>query len=359
MEKINTKLINKILTLIFLSILGLFLYYTKLIDLFFNLLSALIPFFIGFFICWLLMPVSEFLNKKLKINKKIANIISIFLSIFILLGIVFVIIPLVILQIIHLADGFPQIWENFLNNLSYFRAFNIDLSYIYDKIYTIDFSNIFSYIQSSFTFIGEAINYLYKGAMGLLGFIIQIILGYIISFYFMGSMKGFVKGLLSLTNQDNPERRKLFLDISKVLFSYVRGVIIISSFVAIIMTIGCMVIGIESPLLFGIISGLTNVIPYLGPVLGGVPLFIVALSMGVKQAFLSVILIIIVQMVESNLLQPKVMSKSTNLHPVTIIVGLLVLGKLFGIIGVLVATPILSMLNVWLKQSKYKDKIKI
>ncbi len=359
-NNINVKLINYILFLTFLSILGLFLYYTNLTNFIGDLTVALIPFFIGFFICWLMMPVSEFISKKFKIKSSIANFISIIISIIFLLGFFFVIVPLMILQIITLSKDLPTIATGFIKNLPQLFSFlNIDISHFVTNILNVSSVELINYLKESLSFITDAIQFIFNGAISFVSIIIKIILGYIIAFYFMGSMKSFVKSILNLTGPNNIKRKKLVLDMSKVLFSYIRGVIIISSFVAIIMTIGVSILGISSPLLFGIISGITNIIPYLGPVLGGIPLFIVALSMGINKAILSIVLILIVQVIESNLLQPKVMSKSVNLHPVTIIVGLLVLGKLFGIIGMIVATPVLSMVSVWLKQSKYKDKISI
>ncbi len=359
-NKINVKLINYILFVAFLSLMVMFFYFTHLIDLILNLIVALTPFFIGFFISWLMMPVSEFLSNKFKIKKSIANLISIFISIVVLLGFFFLIVPLIILQIITLSKDLPEIAAGFLKNVpQLFDFLNIDISHFVTNILDVSTAELFNYLKDSLSFITDALQFVFNGAISFVSIIIQIVLGYIISFYFMGSMKGFVKSILNLTGQNNDKRKKLILDMSKVLFSYIRGVIIISTFVAVIMTIGVSILGISSPLLFGIISGVTNIIPYLGPVLGGVPLFIVALSMGLNKALLSIILILIVQVIESNILQPKVMSKSVNLHPVTIIVGLLVLGKLFGIIGMVLATPILSMFSVWLKQSKYKDKISI
>ncbi len=359
-KKINIKLINNILLILFLSVLGLFLYYTHIIDLLLNLFIALTPFFIGFFICWLMMPVSEFMSKKFKIKSNIANFISILISIVVIVLFFFLIVPLIILQIITLSKDLPEIATGFLKNLpQLFNFLNLDISHFINNILNISTMELINYLKESLSIITDAVQFLINGAVSFISIIIQIILGYIIAFYFMGSMKSFVKSILNITGQDNPQRRKLVLDMSKVLFSYIRGVIIISSFVAIIMTIGVSILGIGSPLLFGIISGVTNIIPYLGPVLGGIPLFIVALSMGINKAILSIVLILIVQVIESNILQPKVMSKSVNLHPVTVIVGLLVLGKLFGIVGMVLATPVLSMFSVWLRQSKYKDKISI
>ncbi len=358
-EKLNIKVINWILVLVFVIILFLFLQYTKILDALISAFFSLIPFFIGFFISWLLLPLSNILQKRFNLKEKTANSLSIIISIIILIGFFLIVIPQLIIQMYSFVEKFPAIWDSFVENVSIFFNY-IDFSQIDLSQIEINRGQIIKYIGSSVSTITNFLGIILSGAYSVVVFILQIVFGYIIAFYFMGSIKQFVKSILSLiVRGDIEKKRKLLLDMSKTLFSYIRGVIIISCVVAFIMTIGVGIIGINEPLLFGMISGVTNVIPYLGPVIGGVPLFIVALAMGYKQALLVVGLIALVQFVESNFLQPKIMSKSTDLHPVTIMVGLLVFGSLFGIIGMVISTPVLAVLNVWLKQSKFKDKIRI
>ena len=100
--------------------------------------------------------------------------------------------------------------------------------------------------------------------------------------------------------------------------------------------------GLKAPLLFGLFCGITNVIPYAGPYIGGAPAVIVALSQSPKIGIVVLISIIVIQTLEGNLIQPLIMSKSARLHPVTVIIGLLVFGHFFGIIGMAISTPVIG-----------------
>ena len=92
-----------------------------------------------------------------------------------------------------------------------------------------------------------------------------------------------------------------------------------------------------------------NIIPYAGPYIGGAPAVIVGFSQGTGIGFAVLIAIIIIQTVEGNLLQTLIISKTTKLNPVTIIIGLLIFGHFFGIIGMLLSTPIIGVCKVMLK----------
>ena len=91
---------------------------------------------------------------------------------------------------------------------------------------------------------------------------------------------------------------------------------------------------------------ITDLIPYIGPWLGTAIVTIVGLTQSPLVGLGVLIIAVIVQMVESYVLQPVVMSKATNLHPVTIICGLLIFGHFFGIVGMILATPIMSIMKV-------------
>ena len=124
------------------------------------------------------------------------------------------------------------------------------------------------------------------------------------------------------------------------------GNVNISFIIFVVTSLGLAIIGLKAPLLFGLVCGITNIIPYLGPYLGGVPTVIVAFSQGTTVGIITAIFITIVQFLEANFLQPYVMHKTTKINAVLILVGLLVFGSLFGIIGMLIATPIISVLKV-------------
>ena len=92
-----------------------------------------------------------------------------------------------------------------------------------------------------------------------------------------------------------------------------------------------------------------NVIPYAGPYIGGAPAVIVGLSQGTGIGIAVLIAIVIIQSIEGNILQTLIMSKTTKLNPVTIIIGLLIFGHFFGIVGMLLSTPIIGVLKVIVK----------
>ncbi len=100
--------------------------------------------------------------------------------------------------------------------------------------------------------------------------------------------------------------------------------------------------GMKAPLVFGLFCAVMNIIPYLGPYIGGVPSVIVAFTISPKVGLGVLISVLICQGIESYFITPTVMSKTMKLHPVTIIIGLLLFGHFFGILGMLFATPVIS-----------------
>ena len=134
----------------------------------------------------------------------------------------------------------------------------------------------------------------------------------------------------------------------------VNGTLLVACMVFICDTIGFSIVGLESAFLFGLFCGITDLIPYIGPWIGTAVATIVALTQNPLIGLGVFIIAVIIQLVESYVLQPVVMSQATNLHPVTIICGLLLFGHFFGIIGMILATPIMSVINVIWKFIKEK-----
>jgi len=142
-------------------------------------------------------------------------------------------------------------------------------------------------------------------------------------------------------------------EIDGSLRKFVQGTMILATLVFGVCSIGFWICGLKSPLLFGLFCGITNVIPFVGPYIGGIPAVVVGLSQGPLVGIGVFIVIVIIQFIEGNLLQPIVMSKTMKLHPVTIMLGLLICGHFWGIIGMIIATPIVAIMKiVW----NYFDK---
>ena len=135
-------------------------------------------------------------------------------------------------------------------------------------------------------------------------------------------------------------------EIGKQLRKYVNGVLGVASIILVGCSIGFAIIGLKAPLLFGMFCGITDLIPYIGPYIGGSAAVIVGFSQSPATGLLALLVIIIFQTLESYIIQPIVMSKTMKLHPVTILIGLTVFGSFFGIVGMVLATPIISLLKI-------------
>ncbi len=365
MEKLNISFINKILYLVALLLILLIFNSLNLLDRVGNIITSLTPFYLAFFISWISQPIIEFLVTKLKVKRGVANVLAIFINILILLAFFFILLPLLVVQLWDLVNNGTNIIASFQDTVnSIANYFNVD-----NKLITIPFIEKAKEILNtrSFTDIISGLNFDF--IFGFAGNIasaftnttlvlFQIFIAFMMTFYFIGDFEAFVqKGLALIFVKSKDKHREVFMDVTRALFGYFRGLVLVCLFISIIVSIGAALLGVQSPLLFGIIAGIFNVIPYLGPILGGIPLFIVSLANGFSTGLLSLVVIFGAQFIESNFLQPKIMAKSTNLHPVTVMVGLIIFGQLFGFVGMLISTPTLAIISVIIRHSKLDIRI--
>ena len=154
-----------------------------------------------------------------------------------------------------------------------------------------------------------------------------------------------------ITNTNLP--KKIHSDVIEVtdrlndsLKSYVQGTLLVTFLLFTFQSVCFAIAGLKAPIVFGMICAITNVIPYVGPYIGGVPAVLVGFTVSPLTGILSLVAVALSQAIESYVLTPIVMSKTMKLHPVTIIIGLLIFGNFFGILGMLFATPIISCLKI-------------
>ena len=134
-------------------------------------------------------------------------------------------------------------------------------------------------------------------------------------------------------------------DTVETLATYIQGQLIVCLSVGVGTFIGFLIIDLPYAILFGLICAITNIIPYVGPFLGGTPAVLVAFFHSPTQALLVVIIILIVQQLDGNLISPLVIGKKLNTHPLTIIILLLVAGNIAGILGMILAVPTYSVVK--------------
>jgi len=144
-------------------------------------------------------------------------------------------------------------------------------------------------------------------------------------------------------------RREAIVLISKidaVCIEYLKGHLLVSSLVGLVTGIAAWIIGIDFALVIGIIAGLTDLVPYFGPILGGLPALILALSQSWRDGLYMAIAFILIQQLECNLLTPKIIGERLGMHPLIIVFALLAGGELLGILGMLIALPLTAALRI-------------
>lgn len=309
----------------------------------FTFLGIVAPLFIGIAIAWLFDPFVKKLQKR-GIKRIWGTTITYVLLLSGIALILAMLIPILSDQVNEFAKNLPGIFDtiqgwidNFFDQLNTIEGFDAEATKIeiFKKIES--FGNglasdlptmIVTFLKSFFSGMGT------------------ILVGLIIGFYLLVSFDGANDLLMSfIPSKAKKDTQDIVRTINGSLRKFVLGAVLDSTLVFIITSIGLSCIGLKGALLFGFFCGLTNVIPYAGPYIGGAPAVIVGFAQSPTIGILTILVIAVIQFLEGNFIQPLIMSKTTKLHPVTIMLGLLIFGHFWGILGMIVSTPIIASLK--------------
>ncbi|MBR6690017.1 MAG: AI-2E family transporter [Bacilli bacterium] len=311
-----------------------------------TILKVLSPLFIGVIVAWLLNPFVKWLETK-KVRRGIGTTLAYIILIGCLILLVQAIIPLLYNQTIDLVENFPNIFASLKEWFSGLFG-NIDSNAI--NIESIEKNFLVRLDELSVNLSTSLPSFIINSATTVISSIGTFLIGLVIGFFLLLSCDNLGNVLLDIVPKKiRISTKELIKKINQSLRNYVNGALLDACVVFVISTIAFALIGLKAPVLFGLFCGLMNVIPYAGPYIGGAPAVIVAFSQGTGIGIAVLIAVIIIQMVEGNVLQTLIISKTTKLNPVTIIIGLLVFGHFFGIVGMLLSTPIIGVCKVIIK----------
>ena len=154
-----------------------------------------------------------------------------------------------------------------------------------------------------------------------------------------------------LPRRHRNEAKSVLYGMDKALSSYIQGQALVSLSVGVLALIGYMLIGINYPLILAITTTVTNVVPFVGPIIGTLPALVVGIIHSPGMAWRALLVMIVVQQLEGLLISPRIMGKRFASHPVIIILVILAAGKLAGVLGILLAIPAYAVLRVVLSHS--------
>lgn len=341
---------NLIYSLVVIILLGVafFLFnqvsyiFTPVLVLFSNIL---IPSVIALLLYYLFNPLIDFLERH-----KVKRIISVPLLFLLIIGIlssgIVLLYPVLENQITMFVKEFPSFIESLSASIPAWAEnlpFDAEVeSFIAEgeKFVSQIPDNINQYLSDGFSGLSSFVS-------GLTNVVVTLVTFPIILFFLLKDEQRFFRAFLSVAP---PKWRQDLIRVSSELNAqvgaYVKGQLIVASSIGIMMFIGFSIIGIKYNGVLAIIAAFTSVIPYIGPALAFLPALIIALIDSWWMVAQLVIVWMVVQFVDGNLIEPNVYGKQLNVHPLTIIIVLLVMGDLLGVFGLIFGVPIYAILKV-------------
>ena len=351
-EKINegVVLLNKMLKILFIVlIIAAIMIVTyvikewRIFSILKGLLSVLSPLFIGIVIAWLFNPLVTKLSKW-KLSRFWATILVYTVFIALLVVILVYSVPVITSQINDFIDYVPTLTKNIKEMVNNFLG-------IFESALGGNSANVKQELYNSIIQIGKDITIGFPDKIvGLVTAIVSglgsFVIGLFVGLYMLFDFDHVSKVFINLLPKSWREDAKNLMDISnKTLVNYVQGILITITLVFIGNAIGFSIAGLKAALLFALFCGVTNAIPYIGPYIGAIPAAIVGFTQSTTTGIIVIISAIVVQLFDNVLFTPLVQSKGLKLHPVTVIISLLVFGKFFGILGMILAVPIVAVLK--------------
>ena len=324
---------------------------------FFNVIA---PFMAGALLAYLLyIPASRiekmFSKSKRKLIKKKSRGLSVFLTyvlaILVIILLVNVILPVVIDSIIELVNNFQGYWNTAIEKLnalpedSILKSQQVEeaIKSIGDAIQNIDFKQ---YVST------ERITGYIKSVLGVASGIFDVFVSIVVSVYILlqrDQIYGFFNKLtMVMFDKKTCDKIGEYIDsTNKIFFKFISSQVIDGIIVGILVTIAMSIIGVKYAVLLGFMIGLFNVIPYFGAIIAvAISILITLITGGISQTLIMAIVVIVLQQIDSNIINPKIIGNSLEISPLLVIFAVTVGGAYFGVLGMFLAVPVAAVLKI-------------
>lgn len=306
------------------------------------LFKVLRPFIYGFVLAYLLDPLVKKLEKK-GLKKGWAVLIVFVVILGIITFIVSTILPLLSVDVDFFVRDVPKIVNSISEFLEALQAGKIKVM----PESVMKMFNIQEHIQTLTKSLGQLFGNVVSTILSSTAGLVDLLLAPMVSIYLLLDKQRIFAFLRRLFPERwLPHLQQFVKDCDLILGSFIKGQLLVAAIVGLLTGLGSWIIGVPYPLLVGFFAGITNVIPYFGPWIGGVLPVILAITKKPILALWVALLIFIVQQIDSNLISPQVMSRSVGLHPLVVIFSVLFFGQLMGIPGMILGVPFMGMLLI-------------
>ena len=324
-----------------------------------QLSTILAPFIYGGIIAYLLRPMCNSLEAffQLRLPKKMRRFANAFAVVFSLLVGILVVYALITMVVPQLVESIVTLWNALPTKMEQLvswatETFGKDERVVQfvEKNYRSYFTDIDKWVQANvIPQVSSLVTNVGTSVWQVLKFVYNILIGLIVAVYVLHGRKRFGKQARLIVRSmfsDRWANRILeeveFID--RMFGGFIDGKIIDSAIVGVLCYIGCTVLKIPSALLVSVIVGVTNVIPFFGPVIGAVPATLLILIDSPIKALWFLIWVIVLQQLDGNVIGPKILGNRTGLSGFWVMFSIILFGGLWGIVGMIICVPLFAVI---------------
>ncbi len=319
-----------------------------------RLMGALSSLTVGFIIAYLVNPFMKAVEDKLlariplHMSKKLRRIIAITISYLFYLGVIVLLMLIVIPQMVNSYEDLMSKADSYIASVQTFIVTTLGkLSFIDTAKLT---KSAGEFISNSYEIINSVTPYITSFLTGLIGTLQDLIIGTVISVYFLFAKERFADRSKKLVRALLPEKAAAaFIDYAvfsdKTFGGFIVGKLLDSLIIGIITFITLMIVGIPHYQLISVIIGVTNIIPFFGPILGLVPSAFFVLIADPAKLILFIIIVIIIQQLDGNVIGPKILGDSIGISSLGVIIAITVMSDLLGVVGMFIGVPLYVLIT--------------
>lgn len=334
--------------------------------------DILMPFYIGLVMAYLLCPIYNGTTRLIyRLNKgrfkkpindlRLARVIATFISVTVLIvavgGVIMMILPDLWESIMGLVMGLPDTMKSFITWLRGILESNPEaMTFLEGKLDGLA-DTILIWVQEKMVPGAEAVlNNVSVGVIGTVGVIFDLFVALIICVYVLNSKEKFIAQAKKLVLAVfKPEMASEIFELgtlsNETFGGFINGKIIDSIIMGILCFAAMSALGLPLPMLVSVVVGVTNIIPFFGPFIGGIPSGIILLIIEPVAALKFALMILVLQQIDGNIIGPKILGKTTKLASFWVMFAIIVSGGLFGFVGMILGVPVFAILYTYISRA--------
>lgn len=312
--------------------------------------TILMPFIYGAVIAYLLHPLSDLLEKKLKLKRILAILLAVVIMFALVILLLVAVVPELVSSISDLLRGIPAMVAELEQTVSGILSQDSELMELINGSLNMTSESVISFLQSNvLPQLKGIMNNMSSGVGGMISVTKNFLLGTIIAVYLLGSweklgtqIKMIVYALFPHNAAEWLRKEAHFTD--EKFSGFIFGKVVDSLIIGVLCFIFMLVARMPYAMLISLVVGVTNIIPFFGPYIGAIPSAILILTVSPVKCAIFVVFIILLQQLDGNVIGPKILGDKLGLSAFWILFSILVFGALWGIVGMLVGAPVFAVL---------------